>query len=85
MYMDLKKEATSCVKINKILNEINIPTGIYMKDVAFTTNSGIVNIHLTKGTYWVLFVDEFYFDSYGFPSPVNVITNQINRGIYSEN
>ena len=35
-----------------------------MRDDKFTTTSGIVNLHPTKGTHWVIFVNEFYFDSY---------------------
>ena len=54
-----------------------------MRDDKFTTDSGIVNLHPTKGTHWVMFVNEFYFDSYGCPPPLN-ITKQINNGIYSE-
>ena len=39
----LKNEATSNVKIKEILNELNIPCGIYMRDDKFNTTSGIVN------------------------------------------
>ena len=46
----LKNEATSNVKIKEILNELNIPCGIYMRDDKFNTTSGIVNLHPTKGT-----------------------------------
>ena len=59
----LKNEATSKVKIKEILKKINIPCGIYLRDDKFTTDSGIVNLHPTKGTHWVMFVNEFYFDS----------------------
>ena len=38
---------------------------IYMKNVVFTTSSGIGNLHLTNGTHWVVFVDEFFSDSVG--------------------
>ena len=57
----LKNEATSKVKMKEILNEINIPCGMYMWDDKFTTPSGIVNLQPTKGTHWVMFVNEFYF------------------------
>ena len=53
-----------------------------MRDDKFTTTSGIVNLHPTKGTHWVMFSDKFYFDSYGCP-PTNIL-NHINNGIYSE-
>ena len=86
----LKDEATSNVKIKEILARLKLnSTGIreaplvYMRDDKFTTKSGIVNLHPTKGTHWVLFTGNFYFDSYGCPPPVNII-NQIGEGLYSE-
>ena len=72
----LKNEATSNVEIKEILKLMNTSCGIYMKDDKFITTSGIVNLHPTKGTHWVMFVNEFYFDSYGCPPPLN-ITKQI--------
>ena len=54
-----------------------------MRDDKFTTTSGIVNLHPTKGTHWVMFVNEFYFDSYGCPPPLNIMSF-IKSGIYSE-
>ena len=79
----LKNEATSNVEIKEILKLMNTSCGIYMRDDKFTTTSGIVNLHPTKGTHWVMFINEYYFDSYGCPPPLN-ITKQINNGIYSE-
>ena len=85
----LKNEATSNVKIEEILDTIcaygklTIPAGIYMRDDKFTTDSGIVNFHPTKGTHWVMFTNQNYFDSYGCPPPTNIL-NHINNGIYSE-
>ena len=80
----LNNEATSNVKIKEILDILKLnSTGIYMRDAKFTTDSGIVNLHPTKGTHWVVFVTEFYFDSYGCPPPTNIL-NHIKKGIYSE-
>ena len=79
----LKNEATSNVEIKEILKLMNTSCGIYMRDDKFTTTAGIVNLHPTKGTHWVMFVNEFYFDSYGCPPPLN-ISKQINNGIYPE-
>ena len=80
----LKNEATSNVNIKKILDILKLnSTGIYMRDAKFTTDSGIVNLHPTKGTHWVMFVTEFYFDSYGCPPPTNIL-NHIKKGVYSE-
>ena len=80
----LKNEATSNVKIKEILDilKLNVP-GIYMRDAKFTTDSGIVNLHPTKGTHWAMFATEFCFDSYGCPPPTNIL-NHIKKGIYSE-
>ena len=62
---------------------MNTSCGIYMRDDKFITTSGIVNLHPTKGTHWVMFTNQNYFDSYGCPPPLN-ITKQINNGIFSE-
>ena len=80
----LKDEATSNVKIKEILGILKINCGIYMRDDKFTTKSGIVNLHPTKGTHWVLFTGNFYFDSYGCPPPVNIINQIGTEGVYSE-
>ena len=72
----LKNEATSNVKIQQILNELHLPTKVYKRNDTFSTDSGIVNLHPTKGTHWVMFSDKFYFDSYGYPPPTN-IQNQV--------
>ena len=79
----LKNETTSNVEIKEILKLMNTSCGIYMRDDKFITTSGIVNLHPTKGTRWVMFTNQNYFDSYGCPPPLN-ITKQINNGIYSE-
>ena len=83
----LKNEATSNVKIKEILNELNIPCGIYMRDDKFTTDSGIVNLHPSVGTHWVMYTNKNSFDSYGCPPPLNImsfIKSAKLRGIYSE-
>ena len=86
----LKNKATSNVKRKEILDTLSAfgilklnSTGIYMRDDKFTTDSGIVNLHPTKGTHWVMFVNEFYFDSYGCPPPTNIL-NHIKKSIYSK-
>ena len=52
-------------------SELDTACGIYMRDDKFTTTSGIVNLHPTKGTHWVMFVNEFYFDFSACPSSTN--------------
>ena len=41
---ELNDEASSSVKYNEILNELNIPDRIYMRDDRRTTNCGILSI-----------------------------------------
>ena len=79
----LKNEATSNVKIKEVLDKLTIPAGVYIRDDKFTTPSGIVNLHPTKGTHWVMYTNQYYFDSYGCPPPVNIMSF-INNGFYSE-
>ena len=43
------------------LNEI----GIYLRDAPFPSDMGIVKLHPSKGTHWVAYINENYFDSYG--------------------
>ena len=47
----------------------------------------VVKLHPTKGIHWVMFGDQFYFDSYGCPPPLNIL-HQIKEKqkvcIYSE-
>ena len=79
----LKNEATSNIEIKEILKLMNTSCRIYMRDDKFITTSGIVTLHPTKGTHWVMFTNQNYFDSYGCQPPLN-ITKQINNGIFSE-
>ena len=53
-----------------------------MRDDKFTTDPGIVILHPSVGTHWVLYTNKYYFDSYGCPTPLNKM-KQIN-GFYSE-
>ena len=71
-----KNKATSNVKRKEFLDILKLnSTGIYMRDDKFTTDSGIVILHPTKGPHWVIFVTEFYFDSYGCPPPTNILNH----------
>ena len=44
-------------KLKENFDEIHFPAGIYMSDYDFTTNSGIVNLHPTEVSHWVMFAD----------------------------
>ena len=86
---NLKNKATSNIKIYEVLKKIGLDskTGIYLRDGDFLTNDGIVNLHPSRGTHWVLYVKDCYFDSYGCPPPkklLNYLKNKNKKCIYSE-
>ena len=79
----LEDQATSNINIKEVLDQLTTPAGIYMRDDKVTTTAGIVNLHPTEGTHWVLYTNKNHFVSFGCPPPVN-ITKQIIGGIHSE-
>ena len=44
-------------------------TGIFFRDGPFNSDIGIVNLHPFRGTHWILWIHECYFDSYGCALP----------------
>ena len=86
---DLKNKATSNIKIYEVLKNIRLDTkvGIYLRDRLFSTDVGIVNLHPSKGTHWVCYINENYFDSYGCVCPKKLSRFIIKRNgycLYSE-
>ena len=85
---NLKNKATSNIKIQQVLNSIGLNNiGIYLRDGPFSSDIGIVNLHPSKGTHWVCYIDENYFDSYGVVCPKNLSQFIIKRNgccLYSE-
>ena len=66
----LKNKATSNIKIQQVLNSIGLNNvGIYLRDGLFESDIGIVNLHPLKGTHWISYINENYFDSYGVVCP----------------
>ena len=66
----LKNKATSSIKIQPVLNSIGLNNvGIYLRDGSFSSDIGIVILHPFKGTHWVCYINENYFDSYGIICP----------------
>ena len=84
----LKNKATSNLKIQQVLGSIGLKNvGIYLRDGPFESNIGIVNLHTSKGTHWVCYINENYFDSYGCVPPKKLTKIIINRNgycLYSE-
>ena len=63
---NLKNKATSNIKIQKVLTSVGLDNvNIYLRDGPFSSDIGIVNLHPSKGTHWVCYINENYFDSYG--------------------
>ena len=61
--------------------------GIYLRDGPFSSDIGIVNLHPSKGTPWVRYIKDCYFDLYGCPPPkklLNYLKNKHKKCIYSE-
>ena len=80
---DLKNKATSNIKIQQILSCLGLSdVGIYLRDGLFSTDVGIVNLHPSKGTHWVCYINENYFDSFGCVCPKKLSKFIIKRNGY---
>ena len=66
----LKNKATSNIKVQQVLSSLSLDdVGIYLRDGPFKSDTGIVNLHPSKGSHWVFYRNELYFDSYGCVCP----------------
>ena len=85
---NLKNKATSNIKIQKVLDSMRLNNvGIYLRDGLFSSDIGIVNLHQSRGTLWVCYINENYFDSYGCVPPKKLskfIIKQNGYCLYSE-
>ena len=85
---DLKNKATSNIKIQQVLSSLFLNgVGIYLRDGPFKSDIGVVNLHPLKGTHWVCYINENYFDSYGCVCPKKLSKFIIKRNgycLYSE-
>ena len=67
---NLKNKATSNIKIQKFLTSVGLDNvNINLKDGPFSSDIGIVNLHPSRGSHWVCYINENYFDSYGVVCP----------------
>ena len=63
---NLKNDARSNIKNQQVLSSLSMnDVGIYLRDGPFKSDIGIVNLHPSKGTYWLAYIKENYIDSYG--------------------
>ena len=85
---NLKNKATSNMKIQQVLSSSSMNgVGIFLRDGSFKYDIGIVNLHPSKGTHWVCYINENYFYSYGVVCPKKLAKFIINRNgyrLYSE-
>ena len=61
--------------------------GIHLGDGPFGLEIGIVNLHLSEVTFWVAYIKEIYFDSYGCVCPKKLsrfIIKRTEYPLYSE-
>ena len=85
---NLKNKATSNIKIQQVLSSLSLnDVGIYLRDGPFESDIGIVNLHPSKGTHWVCYINENCFGSYGIVCPKKLSKFIIKRNgycLYSE-
>ena len=85
---ELKNKATSNIKIQQVLSNLGLnDVGIFLRDGPFESDIGIVNLHLSKGSHWVVYINENYYDSYGCVPPKKLskfIIKRYGHCLYSE-
>ena len=85
---NLKNKATSNIKIQQVLSSLSLnDVGIYLRDGHFKSDIGVVNLHPSKGSHWICYINENYFDSYGCVPPKKLSKFIIKRNgfcLYSE-
>ena len=84
-----KNKATSNIKMYEVLKKIGLSSkvGIYLRDGIFLTSYGRVNLHPCRGTHWILYINDNYFDSYGCCPPQKLSKLIMKRNgycLYSE-
>ena len=78
-----KNKPTSNIKIQQVLLCLSLnDVGIYLRDRPFKSDIGIVNLHPSKGSHWVCYIYENYFESYGVVCPKKLSKFIIKRNKY---
>ena len=85
---NLRNKATSNIKIQQVLSSLSLnDVGAYLRDGPFESDVGIVNLHQSKVTHWISYLNENDFDSYGCAPPKKLSKFIIKRNghcLYSE-
>ena len=81
---NLKNKATSNLKLYEVLKKIGLDSnvGIFLGDGPFESDIGYVYLHPSKGTHWVLHINEKCFDSYSCAPPKQLSKFSIMRKGY---
>ena len=84
----MRIKATSNIKIQHVLSSLSLDdVEIYLRDGPSSIDIGIVNLHRSKGTHWVTYINEKFYDSYGVVCPKKLSEFIIKRTgfcLYSE-
>ena len=68
------------MKVQKVLTSIGLDNvNICLRDGSSSSDIGIVNLHPSVGTHWVVYIDENYFDIYGCVPPKKLSKFNIKR------
>ena len=80
---NIKNKATSNIKIQQVLGSFGWDkVGIYLRDRPFSSDLGIVTLQPSKGTHWVRYANENFFDSYGCVCPKILSEFNMKRNRY---
>ena len=80
---NLGDKPTSNTKIQQVFCSIGLNNvGMYLRDGPFESDIGIVNLHSSKGTHWVVYINENSFDGYGCSPPQKLFKFIIKRNGY---
>ena len=83
---NLKNKATSNKKIQQVLSFLFLnAVGIYLRDGPFSGDIGIVNLHSSRRTHWIFYIEETYYDSYCCVPPKKLSKFIIKRNGYCLN
>ena len=84
----LKSKTTSKLENQNILSSLpSSDVGIHLRNSPFEPDIGIVILHPSKGTHWVAYINENYFDSYDCAppnKPSSVIIKRNGYCLYSD-
>ena len=68
--ISLKNKAASIKKTYQVLSSLYLnDVGIYLRDRPLESDIGITNLHQSKTSHWVAYINGIYFDSYGCVPP----------------